>query len=203
LKVEDLAASLGVSKTPVKHALKQLASEGFVTLAPYRSAIVSELSANDAEEIYIMRIGLEALITRLAVERITPAAIATMQRLCNQLDTLTEDAHGFLNTDMEFHLALYHCAGRESLVQRITALRNSSMRYIMTLVQLLPGHLRASQQVHYELLQACKECRALDASTIITRDLQRASDIMVEYLRAHRVPGVESTVGGKAAIGSR
>jgi DNA-binding GntR family transcriptional regulator len=188
IRVEEVAASLGVSKTPVKQALKGLANEGFVALSPYRTAVVSDLSADDAEEIYIMRIGLEALATRVGVERLTPEALTTMQELCQRLDTLTDDAQLFLNVDIDLHMALYRCTGRKSLVQRIFSLRNSSMRYIMTLIHVFPGHLQGAQQVHYDLLRACEGRRAAEASALIAGDLQYASERMVAYLRAHREP---------------
>jgi DNA-binding GntR family transcriptional regulator len=95
---------------------------------------------------------------------------------------------------IDLHLALYRCAGRNSLVQRIFGLRNSSMRYIMTLIHVFPGHLQGAQQVHYDLLRACEEGHAAEASALIAGDLQYASERMVAYLRAHREPKSAPTV---------
>ncbi len=188
LKVEDLASSLGVSKTPVKQALKRLATEGFVQFSPYRSPVVAPLSADDAEEIYIMRMGLETLATRLGVDRLTPIALARLQDLCAQLDTLKDEPESFLSTDAEFHRTLYLCTRRESLVQRIAALYDASLRYIYLLMQARPNHLTSAQHAHHELLRACEEHDVQSASTIIAQSLQHSSDSIQRYLREERPP---------------
>jgi DNA-binding GntR family transcriptional regulator len=76
-----LAAQLGVSRIPVREALKQLDAEGFVRITPRRGAVVAQLSESDAEEVYEVRAALESFAARLAAERRTPADIEVIERI--------------------------------------------------------------------------------------------------------------------------
>src|SRR5215831_4707241 len=73
LRQERLASELGVSYTPIREALKQLASEGLVEHVPYRGVRVVEFTSNDVLDMYAMRITLEGLAAASAAENITPA----------------------------------------------------------------------------------------------------------------------------------
>ena len=71
LRQEQIAGDFGVSKSPVREALRQLAGEGLVTFSPHRGAVVSKISYEEAREITEIRISLESLALRLAVPNIT------------------------------------------------------------------------------------------------------------------------------------
>lgn len=77
--VEDrLAASLGVSRNPVREALQTLAAEGFVELLPRRGAVVAQITAEQAEELFDVRMVLESLAARRAARHASPAEIAEL-----------------------------------------------------------------------------------------------------------------------------
>ncbi len=80
LRLAPLAASLGVSVMPVREALRQLEAEGLVVVAPRRGATVAELSVEDVEEIYTLRIALESLCAGRAAERLTDADLVGLER---------------------------------------------------------------------------------------------------------------------------
>ena len=71
LRLEDIASRFEVSTMPVREALRDLESEGLVTIYPHRGAVVTELTAEEMEDIYDIRATLEAMATRLAVPRMT------------------------------------------------------------------------------------------------------------------------------------
>lgn len=104
--VEDrLAAQLGVSRNPVREALQTLAAEGFVTLTPRRGAMVAQVSAAQAEELFDVRMALESLAARTAARRAGPADVARLQDVLDRAAEATRldelDLLAALNT--EFH----------------------------------------------------------------------------------------------------
>src|SRR5436305_7797070 len=75
----DVAAALGVSITPVRDAVNQMAAEGLVTVMPRRGTVVSPISIRDIEELYEIRLMIEPEAAELAADRATPAEIAYVQ----------------------------------------------------------------------------------------------------------------------------
>ena len=104
--VEDrLAAQLGVSRNPVREALQTLATEGFVVITPRRGAMVAQVSATQAEELFDVRMALESLAARTAARRAKPADVLRLQDVLDRAAEATRlgdlDELAALNT--EFH----------------------------------------------------------------------------------------------------
>lgn len=116
--VEDrLAEQLGVSRNPVREALQTLAGEGFVTLTPRRGAVVSEITAGQAEELFDVRMALEALAARTAARRARPEDVARLQDVLDRAAEATRndelDLLAALNT--EFHDQVVRSGGNDYL----------------------------------------------------------------------------------------
>ena len=116
--VEDrLAAQLGVSRNPVREALQTLASEGFVVLTPRRGAMVAQVSAAQAEELFDVRMALESLAARTAAKRAGPADVARLQDVLDRAAEATRlgelDLLAALNT--EFHHEIVTSGGNDYL----------------------------------------------------------------------------------------
>lgn len=116
--VEDrLAARLGVSRNPVREALQTLASEGFVELLPRRGAVVAQVTAEQAEELFDVRMALESLAARLAARNASPAQVAHLQAVLETARVATEagelDVLAGCNT--EFHRSVVSASGNDYL----------------------------------------------------------------------------------------
>src|SRR5512139_2694750 len=83
LRQAELAAQFGVSPIPLREALRQLEAEGFVTLHPYRGAVVSTTSVAEAREITELRTMLDTRALRLAFPKLTPATLRRAEELLN------------------------------------------------------------------------------------------------------------------------
>src|SRR5918992_3876036 len=81
LVLDDLSDQLGVSRTPIREAMRALASEGLIDMDSFRSATVHTPSLEEAREIYDLRLVLDPIAVRRAVERITPEEIETAQAI--------------------------------------------------------------------------------------------------------------------------
>lgn len=116
----EIAAALGVSITPVRDAVNQMAAEGLVTVTPRRGTIVSPVSVRDIEELYEIRLIIEPAAAAIAADRADPAEIAHMQELAEQLEAgpsaaaaELDDLETYLHeiaTDAELHSAIVRAA---------------------------------------------------------------------------------------------
>jgi len=116
--VEDrLAELLGVSRNPVREAMRVLATEGFVEVTPRRGAAVARLSADEAEELFDVRTALEGLAARLAARKRSPAAVERLRSLLERAKAAvaTGDLAGVADLNTEFHAAVADAAGNAYL----------------------------------------------------------------------------------------
>lgn len=180
LKQDEIAARFGVSKIPVREALVQLKAEGLVVFHPNRGAFVSELSAAEADEIYVMRIALEKEILARAIPHLTVSDFKQAGELLAVMDREENIARwGELN--WEFHAMLYAPAGLPRLIETLRALHTNIARY---LVLYLAGmdYQKKSQREHRALLKACREGDIEKAQNILEQHLRSASTHLVKYL---------------------
>ena len=157
----DLAARLSLSTTPVREALRRLASEGLVRIDAHRGAIVRGVETDELREIYEIRLLLEPLAIRKAVLRITDEELHRAEQLWTAMNDHT-DLGDWAEANRAFH-AVFAEAARSPILIRITGgLRDSAAHYVHWL-SLADAELpvRANEE-HRRLLDAC---RARDADT--------------------------------------
>ncbi len=116
--VEDrLAGRLGVSRNPVREAIRVLAAEGFVEVTPRRGAAVARLPAEEAEELFDVRMALEGLTARLSARKATPASAARLRAVLDSARVAVDEGRldqvADLNTS--FHAAVAETAGNAYL----------------------------------------------------------------------------------------
>jgi DNA-binding GntR family transcriptional regulator len=137
LRLQPLAEQLGISPMPVRDALRLLEAERLVVVRPRRGAVVAEMSLEDAEEIYTVRVALESLCARYAAERLTPSDVAQLEGLFGVMEDAQRSGSlsAFIEADNGFHRALYKRSNRPRLVEMIVDLTNRSRRYGYYLVR--------------------------------------------------------------------
>jgi DNA-binding GntR family transcriptional regulator len=180
LKQDEIAAQFGVSKIPVREALVQLQAERLVNFYPNRGAFVSELSAAEADEIYVMRIALEKEILVRAIPHLTVSHFKQAGEIVAAIDHEDNIAKwGELN--WEFHAALYSPAGLPRVMETLRTLHTNIARY---LVLYLAGmdYQKKSQREHRALLQACRAGEVETAEDILDGHLRSASTHLIKFL---------------------
>ena len=115
LPQETLAAELGVSRTPLREALRRLAGEGLVTLQPNYGATVAQLDFGDMHDAWAARRAIEPAAARMAAER-RPEADVDRMRAAIAAQRASSDAVDSLDANREFHLALVVASGNPHLV---------------------------------------------------------------------------------------
>jgi len=131
LNEKELAAKLGVSRTPVREALLRLRLEGLVWVVPRGGIFVAETSIRQIREITEVRLVLEECSGRLAVARCSPQWLTEFQAW---LEVCSEAWPGLsgrerMRRDMEFHGFLDRAAGNETLAKQLTLLRNQAVLF--------------------------------------------------------------------------
>ena len=187
LKQDEIAAQFGVSKIPVREALMQLQAERLVNFYPNRGAFVSELSAAEADEIYVMRIALEKEILGRAIPHLTVSHLNQAREILAAIDHEDNIAKwGELN--WEFHATLYAPAGLPRVMETLRMLHTNIARY---LVLYLAGmdYQNKSQREHRALLQACRAGEVEKAEDILDGHLRSASTHLIKFL--NKPPGAK------------
>lgn len=126
---EKLASALDVSTTPIREALRDLASEGLIAFDPHRGAVVQELTEEGLQEIYMIRRLLEPVALRLAVPEMTPELVEILHVMHERIAVKT-DKDEWLDADRDFHLAMYEAAGLDRLSTIIEGLEDASIMYV-------------------------------------------------------------------------
>ena len=126
-----LADKMGVSRTPVREAIRMLELEGLVDMLPRKGAHVAELSDKDKMDVLEVRAAMDSLATRLAAERISDEEIKELKQIQTQFVSYTEkeNLQGTIKKDVEFHELIYRASRNDRLLQISNNLREQIQRF--------------------------------------------------------------------------
>lgn len=181
LRQDELARRLDVSRMPVRSALLQLESEGLVSFHPHRGAIVAELDADKVREIYDIRMHLEGLAIRKAIEGMSDDRLATLREMAEQLDQ-EQDGEDFLRRRVEFYDYLYDKERNPLLVGLIQRLRSDVGRYWLRLRVVEDGH----GGNHKELLNLAEKGDIAQAQAFVQEHMTGVRDRLADLVESSR-----------------
>lgn len=180
----QLAEELGVSRTPVREALRKLELEGFIVMVPRKGAYVSDLSMKDIADVFEIRAALEGLAGGLAAERITEEELEAMERMLvekgeainkNDIDKLVE-------VDTKFHEAMYKASRNERLFPIISNLREQIQRFRLTSLS-VPGRKQESLEEHRNILEAIQARDVQLARQLAQEHIENAENVLIDSLK--------------------
>ncbi len=183
----QLAEEMGVSRTPVREAIRKLELEGLVIMIPRKGAYVAGLSLKDIADVFEVRAALEGLAAGLAAERITEEEMEQLERSLVKVSELTEldDLDELINVDTDFHDALYKASRNERLVQIVSNLREQIQRFRTTsLAQ--PGRIKDALEEHKKIVEAVSDRNIELAQALAQSHIENAESSMLEALRAQK-----------------
>lgn len=151
----QVSEELGVSRTPVREAIRKLELEGFVVMIPRRGTYVSDLSIKDINEVFEVRTALDVLAAGMAAERITEDELEKMERLLVELGEYIEEDNmeKIVEADSQFHDLLYSASRNSRLVGIINNLREQLTRF-RSLSMSYPGRLKEMLGEHTRLVES-------------------------------------------------
>ncbi|OJY63592.1 MAG: GntR family transcriptional regulator [Sphingobium sp. 66-54] len=127
LREAELAAQLGLSRTPVREALKQLETEGLVAHQAHLGAVVSQLDYTAVTELYFMRELLEGAAARLAAIHATPTEIEVLHEMIATDRTLYDQPQELVKRNKLFHQQIYNASRNRFLIRSLANMRTTLM----------------------------------------------------------------------------
>jgi DNA-binding GntR family transcriptional regulator len=174
---DEIADRYGVSRIPVREAMRTLSAEGLLTFSSRRGAIVTALSAEDIEEILSIRAVLEGMANRLAAERATEKELEKIRQIFHNLEAARGDVGLYFQCNNEFHEAILDAAHSPRLKELITNLRNS-VEPVARRFLIAAGRVEIAHHDHLEILE-----------TLENRDLQAAERVAAGHTQ-HVLAGI-------------
>ncbi len=187
LRQDELAARFGLSRIPVREALRQLEGEGLVVVHPHRGAVVSVLSGEELQELCEIRIALETAALRRALTRMDDETLRRAEEILAETDRAASVLDIWSKNNWRFHATLYRPAQRPRLLDMIKTLHDTIDRYLRLHVSLLHYKDRG-QSEHWNLLAACRRRDADLAVTLLEQHVEGVAVLLAEYLAPGEAP---------------
>jgi len=189
LNERDLCEVLGVSRTPLREALRILANEGLVRLEPHRGAQVVTLSEHDIREAFELIGGLEAMSCRLACERATDAEIAEIQALTYEMmaSHARRDLPSYYRLNQQIHQRLSDAA-HNGLLNQVYGAMNVRIQHLRFASNENRAKWDQAMQEHMDMAESLAARDASRLAAIMRDHLQRKCDAALRALQASPEP---------------
>jgi DNA-binding GntR family transcriptional regulator len=180
----QLAEQLGVSRTPVREAIRKLELEGLVVMMPRKGAYVAGLSIKDISDVFEIRKALEGLAAEVAADRISDEEIESLERLLHRLAEASDSKNYdlFIEIDSEFHSVLFQAGRNDRLSQMINNLREQIHRFRSTSLS-MPGRMSAAVEEHRKIVEAVSQHDVDAAKHLAQEHIENAENTIMEMIR--------------------
>jgi DNA-binding GntR family transcriptional regulator len=181
----EIAAQMGISRAPVREAIRLLEQEGFVTSTPRKGTFVVKLERQDIEEIYSLRSVLESLAVKLALPRLTPLEINELESLVNDMRQAADarDTPRLVETDLAFHQRLVCLSGHNRLLQDWLRM-STQLRLFFAMKNQLYENPRDVAESHQPVLDALRARNLEAAQQALTEHIVEAGQLVLASLDA-------------------
>jgi DNA-binding GntR family transcriptional regulator len=185
LLATQLARDLGLSMTPVREALMQLAHDGLVEIAPHRGVRVADIPLADLADTYVVRAILESAAAKLAARRMRPEEIAQLRsihaKFVKAVSARSPDVARLRELNEEFHFIIYAAAGSSLLRRMIRTAWTSSPRDTFGV---LP--LKTAKDDHGELIDALEAGEGDRAEELMREHIEEAAKVLRRFKKGKR-----------------
>ncbi len=181
LKQEEIAEQFGVSRIPVREALRQLEGEGLVVFYPRRGAVVAELSSQEVQETCEMRVALETLALRLAMPDLTQQDLQRAGEVLDHIDRQEDLIGQWSELNWRFHAVLYAPSNRPRLLGVIKQLHAKCDRYLRLHFSAM-DYREKGQSEHRQILDRCEQRDLEGAVRLLTEHIDTVSRMLTAYL---------------------
>lgn len=179
----QLAEEMGVSRTPVREAIRKLELEGFVVMVPRKGAYVAGISVKDIVDVFEVRAALEALAAGLAAERITGEEMEELERSLVQINEVSsrDSIDDIVALDSSFHDIIYRSSRNERLIQIVTHLQEQIHRF-RTASLSQPGRTKWALDEHKKIVEAISDRNVELAQSLAREHIESAEQSMLNAL---------------------
>ena len=178
----SIGKELGISRTPVREAIRQMELEGLVQLVPNKGAFVTGISEKDVRDIYLIRARLEGLAARMAAKNITPELLDAMEEtvVLSEYHAKKEHYEQVCEMDSKFHKLLYKASGSRILEHTLTDFHQYVQRVRMASI-MKKRRMEKSNDEHDAILTAIREHDEEKAELVATRHISNTVENLKNY----------------------
>lgn len=180
----QLAEELGVSRTPVREAIRKLELEGFLVMVPRKGAYVAGITDKDIVDVFEVRAALEALAAGLAAERITEEEMERLERSVVQISQMTAQSNfeALVLEDAEFHEIIYRASRNQRLIQVLTNLHEQVHRFRQTTLS-RPERTWEALEEHKQIVDAISGRQIELAQRLAREHVENAENSLLNTLQ--------------------
>jgi len=179
IKEDELCSSMGISKTPLREALRVLSVEGLIELVPNRGSFVSTPTFEEIREMFDVMSVLEGICARAAAKKMSAKNLAILEKLHGKLEKnfKRKTQREYIRVNNQFHSFVQELAGNRTLNQIVNGLRQKILLYRYQSLN-LPGRFAQSIREHRELMVAFRKKDSKKAETLMRRHLKTQCDAL-------------------------
>lgn len=178
----EVARELGISRGPLREAIRQLVSEGLLVHVPNKGAVVFEAGVAEVEALFELRSALETAAARLAAGRRDRRDVTALRRACEQSRKLMDGGRRFAHrSSLDFHRALLDAARSPRIAEQVERV-HQQITVLRSLHNVPASHTEASMADHEQLAEAVAEGRADRAAEVMARHLDRVRAQMIAHM---------------------
>lgn len=180
----QLAQKLGVSRTPIREAIRKLELEGLVIMIPRKGAEVAHITEKDMRDVLEVRCTLEELAVELACKHVAPEYIAEL-RAANKIfesAIVSRDLMSIVDADVQFHDVIYSMTGNARLIQIINKLREQMYRYRLEYIKDARSHSILISE-HEDIINKIEKNEVDAAKSVIRQHIQNQEKGIVRLLK--------------------
>jgi DNA-binding GntR family transcriptional regulator len=181
---QEISDLLGVSRTPIREALKQLTAERLVRHIPARGTFVAEMSTQDVEELFEIRTMFEENALKWAINKISDAEIIRLERLFGSLNGSSRPEE-FFNSDRELHGLILRYGRNRHMIELLNTV-NSQLERLRRVSSLTPNRLEKSKKEHLEIIYAIKEHNLEKAENALRMHLKNVEQSTLDVCQQAR-----------------
>lgn len=188
LKQERIASEFGVSRIPVREALHQLHSEGFVTLISHKGATVSSVSLDEILELFELRARIETWLLGLAIPHMNDTDLEAARQFAERFTEKGHQSEYCYGSNWAFHAALYAPSGRKTTIDFVQRLHRDIERYTRMATSLVGVQPKADRE-HKQLIELCEGGDTVRAVDLLELHILDGGRFLVEHLKELRQDG--------------
>ena len=180
----QLANKLGVSRTPIREAIRKLELEGLVLMIPRKGAEVAEITEKSLRDVLEVRRALEELSVQIACDRITPLQIEELRvaALAFEEVAIDGDITKVAEADVDFHDIIYLATDNQKLIQLLNNLREQMYRYRIEYLKRRDFHAQLIKE-HEQIIEMIEQKRKEDATKIMSAHIDNQVEAVIDAIR--------------------
>ncbi len=191
LMEKQLAERMGVSRTPIREAIRKLELEGLVSMVPRKGAEVARITEKDITDVLEIRASLEALAVKLACKKMTPDDLEVLNTSLKEFSAVVEknQVDKIIQKDVEFHDVIYQSTRNDKLIHILSNLREQIYRYRVEYIRNLTSYKNIVKE-HKKIVQYIEEKNTKLAEQAAVEHIENQEKAVIEFIKQNTSTGL-------------